>query len=224
MTLVLLAVAGSAFAYRLIVIPTAENLPDGMYKLELAAPYNSNALDAWLPTFRFDGNIYKGLEIGIKGSGSPDYWKSTGALGTLSWTIARETKATPGYGVGLANVYDTGDHADVKESFFVGMYKSVDLGLKFPVKIHVLYGTKQLNGVFGGIIIPMSKRFSGAVEYAPKGSTDTKSLWTPGTTSGFNWALGYNATPNWRLKYANCGGDNAYGIVYTGKWLTTAWK
>ena len=103
---------------------------------------------------------------------------------------------------------------------FAGAFKTVNVGLKFPIKLHLLVGTKQLNGVFGGVIIPLSKRFSAAAEWTPEGTSDTKSLRTPGTTTGFTWALGYNQTSHWRVKYANLGGDNAYGVVYTSKWLT----
>jgi len=221
LTLVLLGVAGSAFAYRLIAIPVAESLPDGVYKLELAAPFNGNALHEWLPTFRFDGTIYKGLEVSLKGTGAAgDFTRSNNTLLGANWQIAKETGQTPGYGVGVLNLYDSNEHFFVKESFYAGLFKSVDLGLKFPVKIHVLWGTSQVNGVFGGVIIPMSKRFSAAVEWIPQGTTDNlKSLRTPGTKSGLAWALGYNQTANWRLKYANLGGDNAYGVVYTSKWL-----
>ena len=228
LALVLLTAAGSAFAYRLIVIPTAEVLPEGMYKMEVAAPYNSNATsgptqDKWLPTYRLDGTIYKGLELGIKGSGGADVWRSGSSLGAVTYTIARETKTMPGYGVGELNLYNSDNNAagvKAEESIFAGVFKSVNVGLKFPIKLHLLWGTKQVNGVFGGVIIPLSKRFSAAAEWIPEGTSDTKSLRTPGTTAGFTWAVGYNTTPHWRLKYANCGGDNAYGVVYTSKWLS----
>jgi hypothetical protein len=223
LALVLLTVAGSAFAYRLISIPVAEVLPEGMYKLEVAAPYNSNGTDMWLPTYRFDGTIYKGLELGIKGSGGADVWRSGSSLGAVTLTVAKETASMPGYGVGVLNLYNSDNNAGgviAQESVFAGVFKSVNVGLKFPIKLHLLWGTKQVNGVFGGVIIPLSKRFSAAAEWTPEGTSDTKSLRTPGTTSGFTWALGYNQTAHWRLKYANCGGDNAYGIVYTSKWLS----
>lgn len=223
LALVLLTAAGSAFAYRLISIPVAEVLPEGVYKLELAAPYNSNGSDKWLPTYRFDGTFYKGLEFGIKGTGGPDQWRSGNALGALTWQISKETASMPGFGVGCINLYDSEERSSAlqaRESVFVGAFKTVNVGLKFPIKLHLLAGNKQVNGVFGGIIIPLSKRFSAAAEWTPEGTSDTKSLRTPGTTSGFTWAVGYNQTPHWRLKYANCGGDNAYGIVYTSKWLS----
>lgn len=224
LTLVLLSVAGSAFAYRLIVIPTVESLPDSVYKLELAAPFNENAMDEWLPTFRFDGTIYKGLEVSLRGDGAPgDFTRSAGTLLGMNWQIAKETEQTPGYGVGVLNLYDSDEHFFVKESFYAGLFKSVDLGLKFPVKIHVLWGTSQVNGIFGGVMIPMSKRFVGLAEWIPEGTSDNlKSLRTPGSKSGLAWALGYNQSPHWLLKYANSGGDNAYGIVYTSNWLTNA--
>lgn len=217
-TLALLMVASAAFAYRLIGIPTAEALPDGVYKFELAAPH-ADALDEWLPTYRFDAAIYPGVDISVKGSGAPGEWRSGSTLVGLTWTVAREKGNTPGYGIGVSNLWDSDNHDNVKASMFVGAFKCVKVpGMKYPWKAHLLVGTKQLNGVFGGVAIPFSKRFSGAIEYTPKGTSDTKSLLLPGQTNEIVWALGYNQTEHWRLKYANVGGDDAFGIVYTNKW------
>ena len=148
----------------------------------------------------------------------------------VNWQIAKETKTMPGYGLGVWNVYDSDDHKGpygkaVKAAFFAGVYKSFDLGWKFPIKVHVVGGTKSLNGIFGGVLVPLSKRCQAAAEWVPEGTHDAKSLRTPGpasnfgrTESGLAVAVGYNQTKNWRFKYANVGGDNAWGIVYTSRW------
>ncbi len=132
----------------------------------------------------------------------------------LAWTVARETKDMPGYGIGILNWYDSEDHVKNKESAFAGIYKTIPIGLKYPAKFHLMVGTELLNGVFGGFALPLSKTFSVAAEYCPE------KLMTPGNTDeNFVWALGYNHNQHWRFKYANIGGDHALGIVYTNKWL-----
>lgn len=216
----LLSAASGAFAYRLILIPTAEVLPDGVYKLEASAPFNSNKLDEWLPAFRFDGNIAKNFDIAIKGSCPPDQWRASGTLVNLDWQVTKETKSMPGFGMGAWNLYDSANHATVKESFFVGAYKSFNVGWKFPIKVFANVGTEQLKGFSGGLLVPLTKKCQFAAEYVPEGAADTKSLRTPGSTSGLTMAVGYNFTPNWRVKAANTSGDMAYGVVYTGKWFS----
>jgi len=221
----LLTIAGSAYAYRLIVIPVAEVLPANMYKLEFSAP-KSEALDKWLTGYRFDYSLGKGFEIATKSGSAPSNSLSPQRASSLdvnvNWQIAKETKSMPGYGMGVWNLYDSDDHAAVKEAFFAGAYKSLDVGLKFPVKVHVVAGTKQLNGVFGGVLIPLSKRCQAAAEWMPRGTLDGKSLRTPDPTqpgnrtkTGLAVAVGYNQSQHWRVKYANVGGDNAWGVVYT---------
>lgn len=199
--LVLLTMTSAAFAYRLSCTPVAEVLPEGVYKLEIAASCNSNGPesepthDEWLPTYRFDGTVYKGLEIGVKGSAPPGETRANNTQVNLQWQIAKETKDLPGYGVGIWNWYDSDDHVAVKESFFVGAFKTVKVpGMKLPVKAHLCWGTKQLNGGFGGVVIPLSKRFSAAAEYIPHGR-ESKSLMLPGQSSHLVWVLGYNQTP-----------------------------
>lgn len=219
----LLAIAGSAFAYRLIIIPVAEVLPDGMYKIEYSGPFNDHLTDKWLMGYRFDYSMGKGFEIATKSGCDPSNTPMPGSQATgtdvnLNWQIAKETKTMPGYGVGVWNWYDSDDHVAMKESFFGGIFKSFDVGMKFPIKVHLLAGTKQLNGMFGGVLIPLSKRCQMAAEYAPHGTTDTKWITLPGTTSRMVYAIGYNQTPNWRFKYANVGGDSAWGVVYTSHW------
>lgn len=218
--MVLLAMAGTAFAYRLICIPTGEVLPEGIYKLEFSAPHNDNGTDAWLPSYRFDGAVGNGFEIAVKGGCAPDRTRATNTQVNLNWQIAKETADMPGYGVGIWNWYDSDDHKANKESFFAGAFKTVKVpGMKYPVKFFLAAGTEQLNGMFGGVAIPLSKRFSAAAEYVPTGKKGCKSLMLPGEDSHLVWALGYNQTPNWRFKYANVGGDSAWGVVYTSKWL-----
>ncbi|MDH7482883.1 MAG: hypothetical protein QHH26_13045 [Armatimonadota bacterium] len=224
--LVLLIAAGTAFAYRLICIPTAETLPDGMYRLEIAAPLNESAPatapthDKWLPCYKFDGTVFKGFEISVISGATPSdnlnplSWRANNTQVSLSWTVARETEDMPGYGMGVLNWYDSEDHVNHEESAFAGIYKTVPIGLKYPATLHLLAGTKALNGVFGGFLLPLSKTFVVAAEYSPS------ALMTPGNTDeNFVWALGYNHNAHWRFKYANIGGDHALGIVYTGKWL-----
>lgn len=230
--MVLLAMASAAFAYRLICIPVAEVLPEGMYKLEVAAPYNAQApegtptQDEMLWCYRFDGTIYKGLEIAVKGNSAPGNARAGSTQVNLHYQAIGEKDGMPGLGFGIWNLYDSDDHEapagklPVKESFFAGVFRTVAIpGMKLPVKLHLCWGTKQLEGLFGGVAIPLSKRFSAAAEYLPEASSDSKSLMLPGQTRHFVWALGYNQTPNWRFKYANIGGDNAWGVVYTSKWL-----
>ena len=224
----LLAIAGSAFAYRLILIPVAEVLPDNMYKIEYSGPFIDGP-DKWYSGYRFDYSMGKGFEIATK-SGPNSKGSDTLAPGVqmstldvnLSWQAAKETKSTPGYGFGVWNLYDSDNHEGppgkaVKESFFAGIYKSFDVGMKFPIKVHVVGGTKQLNGVFGGVLIPLSKRCQAAAEWVPKPTSDTKGLRTQ-ADKGLALAIGYNQTKNWRFKYANVGGDSAWGVVYTSKW------
>jgi hypothetical protein len=219
-------VGGSALAYRLICIPTAETLPDGVYKLEVSAPYNHTLTDEWLPAYRFDGTVTKGFEISIKGGTSPGNWRASNTQVSLAWTVARETEDKPGYGIGILNWYDSEDHEAppgkraVKESVYAGIYKTVDIGLKFPAKLHLLVGTKCLNGVFGGFALPLSKRFSIAAEYVPEATSDAKSLMTPGNEDEhLVVGVGYNHNQHWRFKYASIGGDSAWGVVYTSNWV-----
>lgn len=224
--LVLLVAATNVFAYRLVCIPTAETLPDGVYKLEVAAPYNDSLTQDWLPAYRFDGTAVKGFEISIKGGTPAGNWRASNTQVGLAWTIARETKETPGYGIGILNWYDSEDHEAPpgkranKESVYAGLYKTVDVGLKYPAKVHLVVGTKCVNGVFGGFALPLSKQFSIAAEYVPTATSDAKSLMTPGNEDEhIVVAAGYNHNQHWRFKYANIGGDDAWGIVYTNKWL-----
>ena len=218
----LMAIAGSAaFAYRLILIPVAEVLPDNMYKLEYSGPFIDGP-DKWYPGYRFDYSIGKGFEIATKSGCEASNSlmpgkKTTGMLVNLNWQIAKETKTTPGYGFGVWNLYDSDDHAAVKASFFGGIYKSFDAGMKFPIKVHVVAGTKQLNGVFGGVLVPLSKRCQAAAEWLPEPTSDTKGLRTQ-ADKGLALAIGYNQTKNWRFKYANVCGDHAWGVVYTSSW------
>ncbi len=220
LALVLIMAASAAFAYRVIAIPSPEVLPQGVYKLEVSAPFNENALDKWLPSYRFDGTICKGLEIALKGGCPPDRWRANNTLLNLTYQATKETASMPGFGVGVWNLYNSSSSDNPKVSYFAGIYKSINVGMKLPIKVVVNYGTEQLEGLSGGVIIPFNKKFSAAAEWIPEGKAGNKSIRTPGSDSGFTWALGYNITPNWRVKYANIDGDNAYGLVYTNKWLT----
>lgn len=220
LALVLIMAASSAFAYRVVLIPSPEVLPDGVYKLEVSAPFNDNLTKKWLPSYRFDGTIGKGLEIALKGFCPAGNWRASGTLLNLTYQATKETASMPGFGVGVWNLYNSDDPNNPKVSYFVGMYKSINVGMALPIKVVANVGTEQLNGVSGGIIIPFNKKFSAAVEWVPEGKLGNKSLRTPGSDSGFVWALGYNQTKNWRFKYANADGDNAWGVVYTNKWLT----
>ena len=215
----LLSIAGAALAYRLILIPVGEVLPDNVYKLEYSGPFIDGP-DNWYTGYRFDYSLGKGFEIATKSGCQPGDSimpgrQTTGMLVNLNWQIAKETKSTPGYGLGVWNVYDSDDHVAVKESFFAGIYKSFDVGMKYPIKVHVVGGTKQLDGIFGGLLIPLSKRCQMAAEWVPEPS-EGKGLRTQ-ADKGLAVAIGYNQTKNWRFKYANVGGDNAWGIVYTHK-------
>lgn len=212
----MLAVTSTAFAYRLICIPVAEVLPEGVYKVEASAIHNDHKTGAWLPSYRFDSTIFKDVEIGIKAGGLPGHFSTSNTQVNLQWQIAKETKDEPGYGIGVWNLYDSDDHRAVKASYFAGAYKTVSVsGLKYPVKAHLLVGTDQLSGVFGGVSIPLSKRFSVAAEYTPTGVAGEKSLMAPGTTSNLSISMGYNQTPHMRFKIADAGGDIGYGITYT---------
>ncbi len=216
----LLTVAGGAFAYRLIVIPTADVLPNGIYKMEISAPFNHNKLDEWLPGFKFDGNIAQNFDIAVKGGCPPGEWRASNTLVNVNWQVTKEKDGMPAFGMGVWNLYDSNDHADVKASYFIGLSKSFNVGLKFPIKAFLNYGTEQLDGFSGGVLIPITKQCQAAVEYIPEPAPGNKPLRTPGSDNGLAWAVGYNFTPNWRLKYANLDGDNAWGVVYTSHWMT----
>jgi hypothetical protein len=216
----LLVLASSAFAYRLILIPTAEVLPDGVYKMEVSAPFNAQGLDKWLPAFKFDGNIAKNFDFAVKGVCAPDEWRASSTLVNFNWTVTTETASMPGFGMGVWNIGNNGDDAATPTSYFAGLYKSFKVGLKFPIKAYANFGTKQLDGFSGGVLIPITKQCQAAAEMLPLAKDSPKTLMVPGETSRFVWAVGYNFTPNWRLKYANVGGDNAYGVVYTAHWFS----
>jgi hypothetical protein len=216
LSLALLCVAGASYAYRLVVIPVAETLPEGTYKLEASAIHNDAGGNGWLSAYKLDSTVIKNIEVGVKLYGNPGHFDPSGTQANIQWQIAGETENTPGYGVGVWNIYDSGGNANNKISLFAGAFKSVKInGLPLPVKAHLLVGTKQLHGVFGGVCIPFSEKFNIAAEYIPHSSADTKSLLTPGVTSHLAVAAGYNYTPHLRFKLADVGGDIGYGIVYT---------
>jgi hypothetical protein len=216
LSLALLCAAGASYAYRLVVIPVAETLPEGTYKFEAAAIHNDAGGNGWLPCYKLDAGVAKNIEFGIKLSGAPGHFDPSTTQANLQWQIAGETANTPGYGVGVWNLYDSGGNVNAKMSLFAGAFKSFKInGLPLPVKAHLLVGTKQLHGVFGGVSVPFSEKFNIAAEYIPNSSGDTRPLLTPGVTSHLAVAVGYNFTPNFRVKLADVGGDIGYGIVYT---------
>lgn len=216
----LLTVAGGAFAYRLICIPTVDVLPNGVYKLEASAPFNDNKTGEWLPAYRLDLGIGGNFDLAVKGGCPAGEWNPSSTLINANWQFTKETATDPAFGMGIWNLYDSDDHAAVKASWFVGMSKTLNVGLKFPIKMYMNLGTEQLQGISGGVLIPLTKQCQAAMEWIPAGEPGNKSLRTPGSGSGFAWAVGYNVTPNWRVKYANLASDHAVGIVYTSRWLT----
>jgi len=213
----LLALSGSAFAYRLILDPTIDVLPDGVYKLELPAIKNDHGSGNWLPYYRADLGLPGNVEIGFRTGNNIGHLDPKEASANVQWMISKETESFPGYGIGVWNLYDSDMYAANKTSLFGGFYKTFPSPWPInPWKVELEVGNQQLDGLFGGVAIPVGRDVNFAAEYTPYPSVG-KSLLQPGDTNHLTMAVGWNYTPNIRFKLADAGGDIGYSIVYTNR-------
>lgn len=205
--LLLATMATGSFAYRLIATPIGQSLPDGMYKLEIGGIDNTGD---WTASYRFDGTVLKRVEIGLKSGCAAGSFNPDNLSAGFGWQLTDETDTAPGVGVGIWNLYDSTNNDAIDTSLFISGFKTVNIeGLPYPVKLHLGVGSKQLNGIFGGVAVPLSKRALLGLELGTNGVRPA------GCTSNFNWGVAYNQNANWCLKYRNIGGANYIAVAYT---------
>lgn len=212
---VLLLVAGQALAYRLVLVPCGDLLPEGMTKLEYAPAWNLRHDDVGLPDtdlftyYRVDTGLPANTElqvavIDVTGQDSNTYVSG-------QWMFLQEPKAGANVSLGVLNLGNDNDFGGRPlRSFYVAATRGVPMPwlVKRTPRLTLGAGTDQVQGVWGGAVIPVSPFAQFCAEYTPK------LLRTPGA-GGVTIAWGYDWSPHFRTKVASLGGDVALGVVYT---------
>jgi len=205
-------------AYRVVLIPTADLLAPGMVKAEYGFVLNEETVNPdWFSGYKLDARLPGNFEVYVQVKDS-EKQPNLATDVSVQYLVMNETKTKPNVSVGVWNVNtdamalaSTGHRP---RGYWVAAAKGVQIPggvIKRPVRFTLGAGVESLQGIWGGAIIPISPFAQIAVEYDPEGIRLPKA-------SGFTAAIGYNVTPHFRVKYANLGGDSAFGLVYTDWW------
>ncbi len=211
--LALLALSCNAWAYRLVVVPSGDLLATGWTRLEFSSARvtGQNApgkdVDGWYSSYRLDSTVLPNLEVGVNISdphGKPGPFNYVNG----QYQILKAKGYRPNITIGAWDVgTPTKGNNGGRTAFVTAMEVLPAKGLVGPLRLHIGYGDQKLNGFFGGILVPMDKTTQFVVEYCPRNARLPGGKW-------YNFAIGHNFTPNWRVKAADLGGYLGLGIVY----------
>jgi len=218
--MLVLLVSVQALAYRLVLIPTGDMLPEGMTKFEYGRVSNQSHHQPpnidWFSGYKVDSRLPGNFEVYVQVK-DQEGAKNLGTDVSVQYLVLAETKEVPNLSVGIWNINNegvtsrlTGGSIRKARSPWVGASKGIPLPklIKRTTRFHLGVGAQSLSGIWGGVTIFTSPFASIALEYDPKGIR----LPNAGPNTA---AFGYNWSPHFRTKYANLGGDHAFGVVYT---------
>lgn len=185
---------------RILLTPFAELTPLGEHRVWGFALKEERTNGDYRFIYRLDSGLTSRLEFGTMVS-DPEHGK------TVTWLnfqalVAKETAHTPAVSVGLWDASSLGRLSGEKTggSLFVAVSRSVPLGRSGPLKLNLGLGANRLEGLFGGMVLPLSKRTGLQAEYAPR------NLRLPGADA-FNAAVYHFVTPTLRVRASWMGGN-----------------
>jgi hypothetical protein len=208
MLLALIALSSNAWAYRLISIPSGDLLATGYTRIEYSSAYVSDtaATDGWYNSYRLDTVPLENLEIGVCASEPPHKAASTSV--NVQYQVFTLKGNRPNLTVGAWDVASNTSGATKGRAAYTALaFNLPPEGLPGPIKVTVGYGDQKLNGLWGGVMIPLNKKTQAVAEYCPKSARLPGADW-------YDLSIGHNITPNWRVKVADLGGYAGVGLVY----------
>jgi hypothetical protein len=201
-------------AARILATPFAELTPAGEYRVWAFALQENRSTDDVRGLYRLDLGLTPRAEVGLLVI-DPHRRPAT-AWVNLQGVVTRETARQPTVSIGLwdAAGLDRFGGDPTGGSCFVAASKTlkVDLGGsdRQAAKVNLGWGTNRLNGLFGGAVVPVSRRTGLQVEYSPR------NLRLP-NANGLDLGLYHFLGPRWRLRASSMGGNPMLDLWFSGR-------
>lgn len=210
-TLALLS-ARPAFAGRVISTPFAETTKEGTYKISVTALEEARSSEKGRWSYRLDLGLAGRTELGVLVSAPDD--RPTTTQVNLQHKLLDETPSRPTVSVGVWDVghIDRFSGQETGGSFFIGVSKTLTLSEgRPPAKLSLGAGTNKLEGIFGGVILPLNARAGVMAEYVAENSRSSGA-------DAVNAAVYYFTNPTTRLRLSWSGGNPGIDINIGGTW------
>ncbi len=199
-----------AFAGRVISTPFAETLRQGDLRFSLATLDEPQRPEVTRRSYRLDLGLLHNTELGIYVAAPED--GPTTTQFNLQRKLLEETDCRPMVSVG---VWDLG-HIEkfsgetTGGSFFIAASKVLKMtDSRPPVKVSLGLGTNRLEGLFGGLIVPVTPKLGFLAEYVAENSRLSGAY-------PINVGVYYYPRPRTRLRATSQGGNIGFDIQFIG--------
>lgn len=201
-----------ASAGRLLTTPFAEVPKEGSLRVQESVLRQSKSNDDLRVQHRLDIGLTDRAELGVVVV-SPE-GKPSKTQFNLQYQLAPEKSSGPAISVGVWDAGHIGKFSGQTSggSFFVVVSKSVDQGgVRKPIKLSLGVGTNKLEGIFGGLNVPLNGRLGLMADYSPEHSRLTNA-------GAINVGVYYFPNSTSRVRLSSIGGNPQFDMYLTTSW------